>query len=121
MVGKLFEIKYVEHEEIFYQTGRLQTYDLRCELFEYSSERINTGNTIIDQIETDYSNDLKFYEFTLEDDSGSLLLEDGGSLLQEYTLNTTDAQANNSLFRDTIITDSIIDFTESDPWSENKF
>jgi hypothetical protein len=49
------------------------------------------------------------------------LLEDGGSLLQEYTLNTTDAQANNSLFRDTIITDSIIDFTESDPWSENKF
>jgi hypothetical protein len=121
MVGKLFEIKYVEHEEIFYQTGRLQTYDLRCELFEYSSERINTGNTIIDQIETDYSNDLKFYEFTLEDDSGSLLLEDGGSLLQEYTLNTTDAQANNSLFRDTIITDSIIDFTESDPWSEMKF
>ena len=30
MVAKLFEVKQVEHESIFYQTGRLQTYDLRC-------------------------------------------------------------------------------------------
>jgi hypothetical protein len=31
----LFEIKFVEHENPFYQLGKLYTYELRCELFEY--------------------------------------------------------------------------------------
>ena len=53
LVNKIFEIKYVEHEDIFYQTGRLQSYDLRCELFKYSSEQIRTGNTQIDSTETE--------------------------------------------------------------------
>ena len=66
LVGKMFEIKFVEHESIFYQTGRLQTYDLRCELFEYSNERIDTGNTVIDAIEDNYSTDILTNEFTLE-------------------------------------------------------
>jgi len=118
MVDKLFEIKFVEHEEIFYQTGRLQTYDLRCELFEYSSERIDTGDAVIDAIEDNYSNDLLFYQFTLEDDSGVLLTEDGDTLLQESTLNTTDSQANNSVFRSEILADDILDFSESNPWGE---
>jgi hypothetical protein len=51
LVKKLFEIKFVEHEQVFYQTGRLQTYDIRCELFEYSSEQIDTGISDIDSIE----------------------------------------------------------------------
>ena len=121
MVDKLFEIKFVEHEEIFYQTGRLQTYDLRCELFEYSSERIDTGDATIDAIEDTYSNDLRYFQFSLEDGTGVLLTEDGDSLLQEYTLNTTDKQANNAIYRSEINADSILDFTESDPWSEGKF
>jgi len=66
MVSKIFEIKFVEHEQIFYQTGRLQTYDVRCELFEYSSERISTGNTEIDVIESTYSLDTLGYQFTLK-------------------------------------------------------
>lgn len=121
MVDKLFEIKFVEHEEIFYQTGRLQTYDLRCELFEYSSERIDTGDAVIDAIEDNYSNDLLFYQFTLEDDSGVLLTEDGDTLLQESTLNTTDSQANNSVFRSEILADDILDFSESNPWGEGRW
>jgi hypothetical protein len=70
MVGKIFEIKFVEHEQIFYQTGRLQTYDVRCELFEYSSERIDTGNTEIDTIEDTYSLDVLDHQLTLEDGTG---------------------------------------------------
>jgi len=31
---KMFEIKFVEHESVFYQTGALQVYDMRCELIE---------------------------------------------------------------------------------------
>jgi len=55
--GKIFEVKHVEHEAIFYQLGSLQTYDLRCELFEYSSEIIDTGVGVIDDIGAKYSID----------------------------------------------------------------
>src|SRR6056300_435579 len=67
LTDKLFEIKFVEHEEVFYQMGRLQTYDLRCELFQYSSERIDTGDTDIDVIEDELSADILFNQLTLED------------------------------------------------------
>ena len=116
MVGKIFEIKFVEHEQIFYQTGRLQTYDVRCELFEYSSERISTGNTEIDIIETTYSLNTLGYEFTLEDGTGVFQLEDGGSLLQEYTVETTDRSANNQFFQTNA--ENILDFSELNPFSE---
>ena len=125
MVAKLFEVKQVEHESIFYQTGRLQTYDLRCELFEYSSERLDTGYSEIDDIEDDTSLDTTVFEFTLAAGggygSGVLLGEDGDSLLQEFSLTTMDPQANNAMFRSDILTDDIIDFSESNPWSEGRF
>ena len=116
MVDKIFEIKFVEHEQIFYQTGRLQTYDVRCELFEYSSERIDTGNTEIDLIESTYSLDTLIYQFTLEDGSGVAQLEDGGTLLQEYTIETTDASANNEFFQSNA--DNILDFSEMNPFGD---
>jgi hypothetical protein len=47
---KLFEIQFVEHESMFYPTGALPVYDLRCELFVYSNQPINTGFDEIDQI-----------------------------------------------------------------------
>ena len=45
---KMFVIQHVEHESIFYQMGSLQTYDLRCELYEYSGERFDTGLSYLD-------------------------------------------------------------------------
>lgn len=41
----LFEIKYVEHQNPFYQLGRLYVYKLKVELFQYASERIDTDIT----------------------------------------------------------------------------
>jgi len=35
---RLFEVKFVEHEQPFYQLGKLYVYELRCELFEYEDE-----------------------------------------------------------------------------------
>ena len=46
---RLFEIKFVEHEQPFYQLGKGYTYDLQCELFEYEDEILNTS---IDEIDT---------------------------------------------------------------------
>ena len=47
----LFEIKFVEHENPFYQQGKLYTYKLSCELFNYSQETIDTGYTEVDNVE----------------------------------------------------------------------
>ena len=45
---RLFEIKYVEHEKPFYQLQGSYTYELRCELFRYEDEVIDTGIDDID-------------------------------------------------------------------------
>ena len=46
---RLFEIKYVEHEQPFYQLQKNYTYQLRCELYRYESgEIIDTGLDNID-------------------------------------------------------------------------
>ena len=50
--GGLFEIKFVQHQDPFYQLGKLYVYKLQIELFQYSSERIDTGNADIDAFET---------------------------------------------------------------------
>jgi len=48
----LFEINFVEHENPFYQLGKLYTYKLSCEVFTYSQEEIDTGYTDIDTVES---------------------------------------------------------------------
>jgi len=45
---RLFEIKYVEHEQPFYQLNKTYTYTLKCELFRYENEDIETGISEID-------------------------------------------------------------------------
>ena len=45
---RLFEIKYVEHEKPFYQLKNTYVYELRCELFRYEDEVIDTGVDEID-------------------------------------------------------------------------
>ena len=44
----LFEVKFVEHENPFYQLGKLYMYQLTCELFEYEDEVIDTSIEAID-------------------------------------------------------------------------
>ena len=45
---RIFEIKYVEHEKPFYQLRNTYVYELRCELFRYEDEVIDTGVDEID-------------------------------------------------------------------------
>tara|TARA_B100000886_G_scaffold239139_1_gene167679 strand:+ start:681 stop:2303 length:1623 start_codon:yes stop_codon:yes gene_type:complete len=46
---RLFEVKFVEHEQPFYQLGKNYVYQLQCELFEYEDEVIDTGVDEIDR------------------------------------------------------------------------
>lgn len=45
----MMEIKFVEDEVTFYQLGRVYMFELRCEMFRYTNERIVTGDPEIDE------------------------------------------------------------------------
>ena len=116
--GKIFEVKFVEHESIFYQMGSLQVYDLRCELFEYSHEQLNTGIDVIDSIEDAYSGDMNFYQLLLED-GGGLKFEDGSFIINDgYRIEDTDNQANNEYYTTQTQTLNFVDWSESNPFGE---
>ena len=51
----LFEIKFVEHEQPFYQLQKTYVYELKCELFRYEDEELNTD---VDEIDERYAEDL---------------------------------------------------------------
>lgn len=114
---KLFEIKFVEHEPIFYQLGALQMYDLKCELFEYNNEYIATGIEEIDMLMTNYSLSEEVAAGIMTEGGLYLIDEDGYNLLQEsWDINTNDPLAEN----DEIETEAAgyIDFSERNPFSE---
>lgn len=105
---KMFEIKFVEHESMFYQLGALQTYDLECELFEYSNQRFDTGVPEIDQIQDLYSTAI----------DGSTLTDDRGVTLNDINLNTIESTTDNEDIQTE--SDGFIDFSERDPFSEGQ-
>ena len=46
--SRLFEVKFVEHEQPFYQLGKNYVYQLKCELFEFEDEVFDTDIEEID-------------------------------------------------------------------------
>lgn len=121
---KLFQIKFVEHEDIFYQMGSLQSYDIKCELFEYSNEEFNTGIEEIDNIGTQYS-----FSSTI----GSKLSEDGGTMFQDSDPNIKVQEAfdyavqHGTPFQDNkyieqFAANNVVDFSEKSPFTpDGKF
>ena len=79
--NSMFQIQHVEHEQPFYQVSNLPTYKLRCELFEYSGEDIDTGINSIDNIEElyGYKYDLTL-DMTLTTASIDVGISDSGEL-----------------------------------------
>ena len=59
---RLFEIKFVEHEKPFYQLQKNYTYELRCELFRYEDEIIDTS---IEEIDESVSTEANLQTLTL--------------------------------------------------------
>ena len=78
--NSLFQIMHVEHEQPFYQLSNLPTYKLRCELFEYNDENLDTGIEAIDDIEKDYA-----YTYLLTLDSASYGYTVGEIITQTFS------------------------------------
>lgn len=117
---KIFEIKFVEHESIFYQLGALQVYDLKCELFEYSNEYFRTGIAEIDKIQKDFTLDMGDAAGVMTELGLLLTTEEGFPMIQEsYDINDNDPLAQNDDFETEA--DLFVDFTERDPFSEGTY
>ena len=124
-----FEIQFVEHEQPFYQQSTLPTYKLSCTRFEYSSERLDTGIATIDSVETSLSTDTMQFQFSLENETGSFVLESSVGAI-DYLINedfTMADQATNDqgqAFETAAGTntsstgDDILDFSERNPFGE---
>ena len=98
---KMYRITYVEHESVFYQSGALQVYDMKCELMEYSNERFDTGRYEIDH----YFDDV------------TTVMTGNNAVTTLTQLANTDPISQNFDFES--VADDILDFSEIDPFSES--
>ena len=122
---KMFEINFVDHDEPFYQLDNNPVYKLRCKQFEYASEVIDTGIATIDAIEGDLSTDARQFQITLENEVGSILLENAADtgidsyiITEDYIVGDydTDKTSQNELFDQ--LDDTVLDFSESNPFGD---
>ena len=103
ILKKLFQVNFVDHDEPFFQLDNNPVYKLRCRLFDYSSEALDTGVTDIDAIETALTVSTTDFQFTLEQDpaigqnailleteKGRLLAEDGTTSGELIVLESSD-------------------------------
>ena len=121
VLKKLFEINFVDHDEPFHQLDNNPVYKMRCRLFDYGSEALDTGITDIDAIEDSLSIASSNHQLTLEDETGSILLETGGDeyiIQEDYIVGdmSTDKTAQNELFE--TLDDTVLDFSESNPFGD---
>ena len=118
MLNYMYEIKFTENIEQFFPLGKLFTFEMRCDRYEYSSERIDTDITDIDAIENNFSESTSIIDNILLEDADNLLLEDNTILLVEGEhVKTVDAESDNDYIQSRIRDDDIIDFSESNPFS----
>lgn len=112
----MFEIKYVQHLDPFYQLGKFHIYSMNCELYQYSSEIFDTEIAEIDAAQKKYSNDQFQYQLQLE--SGDFLLSEAGYsiILEQYNKKTQTMFSDNDDFLSG--GKDILDFTEVNPFGE---
>ena len=78
---------------------------------------MDTGIATIDSIETKYSQDMLEYQFKKED-GGLFLKEDSGSLITEAYQTSVSEPIDNADFDNLLMTEGILDFSESNPFGE---
>jgi len=93
LLKKLFEINFVDHDEPFHQLDNNPVYKMKCRLFDYGSDTLDTGITEIDAIEDSLSTSTSDYQLTLENASivGQLLTADNVIFTVDLTNVTSDA------------------------------
>ena len=97
ILGKIFEVSFVDHDEPFHQLDNNPVFKLNCKQFEFSSEALDTGISTIDSIEDAESRNTHDYQFTLEQ-----------STAQNEEINIQHARSNFGLLLEETDGDNII-------------
>lgn len=113
---KSFQIKYVNKFDSFYQLGQLYTWEMTCELFEYSDETFNTGIPEIDRLQLKFSTNI--YDYLIKTNNGTAItLETGDYWVADgYNYTNIDPISDNDTIRKELPT--YIDWSETDPFSQ---
>lgn len=116
---KAFEIKYADQMPYFYQMGRLQIWDLHCELYQYSSEHFSTGIPEIDSIQPNHSLDI--FDRTLRTEDGKYLVSDDGMVFvdESWDIKGIDTASDDNVIQ--IDSTDIFDFDEMDPFQDGNY
>lgn len=114
--NSLFEIKFVQHLNPFYQLNKFYIYSMSCELYQYSSEKFNTGVQEIDSAETVSSSDVLEYNILMES-ADLLLLQNGFSIVQEVFGTRALVPFSDNADMETE-GQTILDFSEINPFGE---
>tara|TARA_B110001450_G_scaffold225655_1_gene223964 strand:- start:252 stop:1169 length:918 start_codon:yes stop_codon:yes gene_type:complete len=105
--NKLFEILHVEHESPFYQLSNLPTYKMRCQLFEYSGEDLDTGIADVNSIQSDFG-----YRVSLTMDSDGIpRVASDGTTVSGFIIGENITQTFTS---GTILTGEVAAWSDSD-------
>lgn len=117
---KIFEIQHVEHEAVFYQMGSLQTFDLKCELFEYSNERFIIHQ---DSVTNGYISDadktaIEAVFAAHRTVTPGATINDADTIIEDIDV---IADSSNTAIQNAIATDNIIDFSQGNPFGEDSF
>lgn len=111
-----FQITYVDNQNPFYQLGKIYTYKLVCEVWEYSSEVVDTGIEGLQDAIDDKSQDA--YEYQILTEAGDLLVDEYGSpVIMETFKDTTSILLDDSEDIEKEAED-IIDFSAFNPFGE---
>lgn len=114
--NSMFEIKFVQHLDPFYQLGKFHIYSMQCELYQYSSEQFNTGVGEIDAFDDALSQNVFDYQILLQT-GDRLLTQTGYSIIKETYATSTNAPFSDSESFETEGRD-ILDFTDINPFGE---
>ena len=84
MTEDLYEVKYVERENPFFQLGKQYFYQLTAEIYEQGADKFDTGIDEIDDVERQFSNitTLNLSLTTRETATGSLVVDSSGAISQ---------------------------------------
>lgn len=121
MNQKMYSIRFVENEAIFYQFGKLQCFDLQSELYAPNNELYDTGVPEIDAVFAQYGLAQQTND-TLADASGKDILTSADG---EYAIKFDSGVDPNSGSAEDHSEDidqdanTIIDFNNNDPFGEN--
>jgi hypothetical protein len=118
LADKVFEITFVNKFTMYFPLGASPSYNITCQLFEYSGQKFITGIVAVDKISA-LSEDL--YDHAIMDENGQPLITETGDFLMMPGYSETAIDPLDQSTPIQTIGDAIINFSETDPFSNGDY